>query len=630
MSEYKTIFGKAIKSLSSDPTDTGAEGQIWYNTTTGSFRTVTASAAWSAGGNLSTANNGGGHGAIGTQTSSIALTGVPGNSNPLATEEYNGSSWTAGASMASYSTPTGGNAIPQGGMNGSTTSALYSGGEQYTGNTLNRAQEYNGSTWTTISNPPITSGYNVGIGPSGTDNLHIGGFDAAYAFLSSTNGWNGSAWTAGGSLNTASWASMGGGSTNAGWYAGGNTGSYAGTTSNKTEEYNGSTWTTVNSMSNNRKSATGAGPQTQAFVACGQDGTPTRFNTTENYDGTTWTAGATAAVGIVSNRGAGGNSTSGLKAGGSQPPNTNSTEELSLTIYSPIAATWASGGNINTAREAMAGAGTQTAALISGGNIYPNSIQNLSEEYNGTSWTEGNNLTTSRRKLVGAGTQTAAVVFGGTTTAPVAPGATGKTEEYDGTSYTEQNDMSTARLSLMGAGLQDAAWAAGGYLATSTYSSATELYDGTTWTTSPATLNTARGDGGSAGTQTAAIIFGGISPLTANSEEFNGTTWSEGNNIPAATRLMASFGTQTYAVGAGGGDSPDNRTTAFVYDGTSWTNTASLSTGREAMAGSGYGTQPGSTGLAVGGSQNGNPMNAQTEEFTGEIVQLGYKTISDS
>ena len=40
MSEYKTIFGKAVKALASDPTDAGAEGQIWYNTTSGAFKTV--------------------------------------------------------------------------------------------------------------------------------------------------------------------------------------------------------------------------------------------------------------------------------------------------------------------------------------------------------------------------------------------------------------------------------------------------------------------------------------------------------------------------------------------------------------------------------------------------------------
>jgi hypothetical protein len=51
---------------------------------------------------------------------------------------------------------------------------------------------------------------------------------------------------------------------------------------------------------------------------------------------------------------------------------------------------------------------------------------------------------------------------------------------------------------------------------------ATELYDGTTWTTSPASMNTARNFLGGAGTQTAALAFGGATgpSATAATEEF--------------------------------------------------------------------------------------------------------------
>jgi hypothetical protein len=39
--------------------------------------------------------------------------------------------------------------------------------------------------------------------------------------------------------------------------------------------------------------------------------------------------------------------------------------------------------------------------------------------------------------------------------------------------------------------------------------SATEEYDGSTWTSNPTGLNTARSSSGGAGTQTAALAFGG-------------------------------------------------------------------------------------------------------------------------
>jgi hypothetical protein len=52
MTTYKEIFGKYVKNYSSDPT-ADAEGQVWYNTTSGTFKTnVKLGAVFSAGGNL--------------------------------------------------------------------------------------------------------------------------------------------------------------------------------------------------------------------------------------------------------------------------------------------------------------------------------------------------------------------------------------------------------------------------------------------------------------------------------------------------------------------------------------------------------------------------------------------------
>ena len=54
MTTYKEIFGKYVKNYSSDPTS-DAEGQVWYNTTSGTFKSVLAIDSWSAGGNMGTA-----------------------------------------------------------------------------------------------------------------------------------------------------------------------------------------------------------------------------------------------------------------------------------------------------------------------------------------------------------------------------------------------------------------------------------------------------------------------------------------------------------------------------------------------------------------------------------------------
>jgi hypothetical protein len=71
------------------------------------------------------------------------------------------------------------------------------------------------------------------------------------------------------------------------------------------------------------------------------------------------------------------------------------------------------------------------------------------------------------------------------------------------------NNMNTARSGLASAGTQTAALAFGGSLTLT----ATEEYDGTTWANNPTGLNTARRFLAGAGTQTAALAFGGLIQL---------------------------------------------------------------------------------------------------------------------
>jgi hypothetical protein len=138
-----------------------------------------------------------------------------------------------------------------------------------------------------------------------------------------------------------------------------------------------------------------------------------------------------------------------------------------------------SGGNLATARQALGGAGTQTAALGFGGYSYPPlQRRNSTEEYDGSAWAAGGNLTTARQSLGGAGTQTAAVGFGGY----IGP-YSAATEEYDGSTWSPGGNLSTARYEMAGAGTQTAALAAGGYTSSPVgLTNATEEYDGSTWT----------------------------------------------------------------------------------------------------------------------------------------------------
>jgi hypothetical protein len=110
----------------------------------------------------------------------------------------------------------------------------------------------------------------------------------------------------------------------------------------------------------------------------------------------------------------------------------NSTSNVWKVEEATTADSWATGGNLNLARNALAAAGTQTSALGFGGSPSPGVNTAATEEYNGATWTSNpTGLNTARRGLAGCGTQTAALGFGGYTTA-----ATGSTEEYDGSTWT--------------------------------------------------------------------------------------------------------------------------------------------------------------------------------------------------
>ena len=65
-----------------------------------------------------------------------------------------------------------------------------------------------------------------------------------------------------------------------------------------------------------------------------------------------------------------------------------------LKGYKSIGATWSSGGNMNTARGALGGAGTQTAAVGFAG--YAPGSSNATEKYDGSTWTTSGNLGTAR------------------------------------------------------------------------------------------------------------------------------------------------------------------------------------------------------------------------------------------
>jgi len=281
-----------------------------------------------------------------------------------------------------------------------------------------------------------------------------------------------------------------------------------------------------------------------------------------------------------------------------------------------IVTAWASGSPLSTARATTGGAGTQDSALIFAGTP----AMTNTEEYNGSGFSAGGNLTTGRGYVAGCGTQTAGLGFGGYTTAPNSQGQA-LTEEYDGSSWSESGDLSTSRYGAGAAGTQTAGLAFGGYKnppSSPVVLSATEEYNGTSWTTSPGTLGTARYELAGAGLQTAAIAALGYkygSPLrTTSTEEYDGSTWTAGGNANTERSSLKGGGIQTSMLVFGGTiPPPGNSNATEAYNGTSWSNQPNLATARR-RPGAASNTPGSTTGLCVGGQAPSN--TGATEEFT--------------
>jgi len=274
-------------------------------------------------------------------------------------------------------------------------------------------------------------------------------------------------------------------------------------------------------------------------------------------------------------------------------------------------AAWSSGGNLVTGTGAMAGAGTQTAGLGFGGYVGPGTpnIVNTTLEYNGSGWSLGGSLNAGRRSMGGAGTQTAGLGFGGSTTLP--GGASANSEEYNGTAWTEGNNLNDALIGIGGLGSQTAAVGFGGG---NPNVSATEHYDGTTWTNVPGTLTSARRYVQGCGTQTAGLTAGGESVGTS-SNLYDGTSWTAGADMNTSrpnTGAISGIQTSALVSGGGSGGTPVGGKTE-LYDGTSWSEVADMSVGRYSSAGANSGTT--SASLAFGGYLGGTGYISSTEEW---------------
>jgi len=629
MSDYKEIKGKTIQSLGTDPSDTGAEGQVWYNSAAGAFKSVVVGEAWSSAAPIISAR--GFAAATGTQTASLIAGGLDTSSSPTIrnkTEEYNGSGWSAGGNLP---TDTYG-----AGAAGTQTAALFFGG----GTPGSPAQvatslTYDGSTWTATPNSMNTARDQVLGGGTQTSALAVGGrLTSPGSMVTNFEEWNGTSWSNLTAISTARGYTNANGPETAFFIAGGATGTNGGQPyTSATEEYDGTSLSTGGNINVARAQGGAAGDSTAGLIFGGRGG-PSDSNVlnTESYDGSTWTTSSNLASekrGIGA--GSGTTNSAAIAAGNYGPPSTGPAEEYNKSVNVITGAAWASGGNLSTGRYELGTVGTQTAGLAFGGNRAvnaPTGIRTETEEYNGTSWTSGGALPAAKATQ-GFGVQTAAVTVGGTVAPNPTAGST--TEEYNGTSWTSGNSLNTATVAMAAStGLESAGLRAGGGSTPASRLSAVEEYDGTSWA-SVTSLPSTRFQFQGTGPQTAAFFTGGNTAPptqeTTDSLDYNGSTWTAGPTMVFGMRLHGVSGnSNTSNLSFGGEPTIPGRSSTQSFDGTGFVTAPSLGTGRSDLGGCGTA----SASLAVGGNNAPSYDLVNTEEFTGETSVLNIKTLTTS
>ena len=604
MSTYREIHGKAVKTVTTNPTDDAAAGQIWFNSTDNNFKSVVIAEAWSSSANRVFSSTPAGQG--GTQNAAW----VCGENDPPGTnmEEYNGAGWSAGGAMST--------ARRYGQGWGTQTACITASGSPLSPPNvgMTTVEEYNGSAWTSgTAVPAPAKRYNgAGLGAVKTSGLIFCG-DQNPPPLNTTFEWDDSSWTAGGAypfsgpIGTGS----GGGTQTAGIAMGGNS-------SNTVCKYNGTAWTTTTNFPASKNSVGVAGSQTAAIGFGGSPATTNAFL----FDGSTFTA--TGSLG-TSNSGAYG-------MGGSSPSTTtvgifasnDATEEFNSSINTITAAAWSSAATANTARGTAGGTGPSTSALVFGGQEPSRST--ATEEYNGVSWSTGGALPTATTGIGPArnASQTAALGAGG-----YVGSKTGASYTYDGSSWSGTPPLGTPRqLYMVGGGTSTSAIVFGGDTwppAPGRNSTATEEWNGSTWTAG-GSLGSGGYSGAGTGLQTAAVRMG--APSTGNNtvtENYNGTAWTSSATIPMAKSAHSASGTQTAALMFGGSPSPLSQST-LSYDGSVYSTAPSTVVSK-------YNAGGGGTSSASFMSHGRTPPGtfvATTEVFTAETTALNVKTLTQS
>ena len=290
--------GSAIISGSLELTGSlNANGNIQFKTNASGF---SGSGVWSTSNSL--INCGTKADGTGIQNAALAFGLAAYGVTSGCTEEYNGTSWSAGGALSTARYYLAGA--------GTQNAALAFGGDIKTapsgdcgccggsgGRIVGCTEEYNGSSWAAGGTLIQTTNQQGGTGTQDAA-LSIGGTSRSQCnqpyngLLSCTEEYDGSSWAAGGTLITARRQVEGAGTQNSGLAFG----SRGNACTNCNEEYNGTSWSAGGDM--NRTYAKGGfgagGTQNDALAAAGTNShSPDPTVYTEEYNGTSWSSGGT-------------------------------------------------------------------------------------------------------------------------------------------------------------------------------------------------------------------------------------------------------------------------------------------------------------------------------------------------
>ena len=497
------------------------------------------------------------------------------------------------------------------GINGTRNSTIVAGGFRQARYQVptNVALKFNGTAWSTISTLPAALAGNV-ISGNADNAITFGGESPAGTFVysSANNTWSASPHT----ISLIKGAGSGNGTQNAM--------AFGGTTANGYSQiYNGRYWTASMGMLTSRTYLGGLGEGINGSLAIGGTIGSTYSSIVESFN----TSEVLREIGsrlkkFLPNR---------------QDELITSTLEgeakLSGTKLSDISTTTilSSDSALNTARYVTASSAGSDSALVYGGNfkdLGDDRLLTSTEQYDGVSWStlSGADLSMPRSEHDGTGNLNTTIATGGLISSPSL--AFGNTEIFNGSTWsTSSNDQITQRRRHAITGSSEGAIVSGGLLERDNDSNITissEIFDGSTWSTMDALMILSVCCHSACGNSSLSFVFGGktdradmsYNGCTANSQFFDGFEWCLKDPLNIQRRATAGCKVSDSVVAYGGYDYNNSAISSTEkYDGQTW------SIGPYMLADRAFDTSTGgdSCGIVTGGINNNNNVLDLTEKF---------------